>query len=416
MRRILPVTCAVLVAGAAGGTELPHDWEHWRYARPVVVPADATWARGTLPLEVWAKAGATLADLRVIDAAGSEVPYVVHARMGHRSRIWRDTQLSETGFVPGTYSQAVADVGAGAARHNMLEIEVGERDFFTWAEVAASDDRVTWRIVRERAPVYRFEREGLAGSGVVSYPDTQARWLRLRLLAADARLDVRRVRIAGEEVEEPELTPLPGNIRLAADPPRGESRWLVDLGCIGVPASAVRFDTARSEFHRPVSIEASDDEKRWTKAGDGDIYRYASHGAGEGDGVESRERLEVRFAESRGRFWRVTVFDRNDAPIEDLAVELLGTPRHIVFRPSAADPAHLLLYGNGRAETPRYELARLTTADERTAAVAVEPGSESENAGWVSPEPWSERNPAVLWSALALAVVVLGWLALRALR
>jgi len=38
------------------------------------------------------------------------------------------------------------------------------------------------------------------------------------------------------------------------------------------------------------------------------------------------------------------------------------------------------------------------------------------NVGYLSPEPWSERHPALLWLALAVAVAVLGLLALRALR
>jgi len=416
VRWLLPATCAACAAVAAWSAELPAAWKHWRYGRPLAAPEAVTWASVTLPLEVWGQAAGSLDDLRLIDAAGSEVPYVLHARLGQRSRIWRDTELSEIGFVPGGYTQAVADLGAGAAPHNTLEVEIAERDFFTWAEIAASDDRATWRIVRERGPVYRFGKEGLSGSGIVSYPATQARWLRLRLLAADEKLEVRRVSVAGEQVEEPELVSLPGRLEREADAPRGESRWLVDFGCGGVPASAARFGSGRGEFHRPARIEASDDGDLWRPAGDGDIYRYAPREAGSDDRLEVREHLEIRFGESRGRFWRVTVFDRDDPPIEDLKVELRGTPRHVVFRPSAAGPSHRLLYGNGRAAAPRYELARLTTAAERAAAVAVAPGAEFENAAWVSSEPWSERNPAVLWSALVLAVVGLGWLALHALR
>jgi hypothetical protein len=362
---------------------------------------------------VWDKASPGLADLRVADASWSEVPHVVHARTGRSSREWRSTALSETGFVPGGYTQAVADVGEHPGRHNTLEVEIVERDFFAWAEIAASDDRVTWRIVRERAPVYRFEKDGLAGTGVVSYPETHARWLRLRLHAEDAGLTVRRLRVAAEEHEEPELVVLPVSAVRDGDAPRGESRFRAEFGDTGTPVGAVRFRTTRVLFHRPATIEVSNDGTTWKTTGTGDIYRSVART--EGSGAWS-EQLAVRFGEARGRYWRITVADRNDPPIDDLAVELLGTPRHLLFQPSRAGAVHHMLYGNGRATAPDYELARLTTFEDREPARAVEAGPESENAAWVSPEPWTERHPVVLWVALVLAVGVLVVLALRALR
>ena len=56
-----------------------------------------------------------------------------------------------------------------------MEIQTEEKDFMVWVEIAASDDRVTWRIVRERAPIYRFEKDGLEGTQTISYPRTRSR-------------------------------------------------------------------------------------------------------------------------------------------------------------------------------------------------------------------------------------------------
>jgi hypothetical protein len=145
----------------------------------------------------------------------------------------------------------------------------------------------------------------------------------------------------------------------------------------------------------------------------GEIYRYAGLVA-EDAGDRERQRLRVRFDEARGRHWRIAVVDRNDSPIEDLSCELFGTPRHVVFRPASVD-GYRLLYGNHRADRPTYELARLTVREEWEQATPADLGEPSANEGYVSPDPWSERHPEVLWLALGLAILVLGWIALRSL-
>ena len=162
------------------------------------------------------------------------------------------------------------------------------------------------------------------------------------------------------------------------------------------------------------ALGASQDGEDWNRVAQGEIYRYAGLVAEDAGGRE-RQRLRVRFDEARGRYWRIAVVDRNDSPIEDLSCELFWAPRHVVFRPESED-GYRLLYGNHRAGHPTYELARLTVREDREQAAPADLGEQSANEGYVSPDPWSERHPAVLWFALVLAIVVLGWMALRSLR
>lgn len=414
MKRTASV-CLVCLTASVFAAELPGEWQAWRFSRPIIVPrgVERRLVRATLPLEVVGRAQPSFDDLRIIDGRGTEVPYILHARVGSRTVQWRATELSETGFVAGEYTQAVADCGTSAPLHNSVEIEIGQSDFFTWVEVAASDDREVWRVVRERAPLFRFEKEKLEGSRTVSYPDTRARWLRLRL-SGDEQLTVRSVRVAEEVIEEAELATLPARPRLDPDSPVGESVWEVDLAHANVPVSAVRCETERLEFHRPVRISTSRDGENWSRVTQGEIYRYAGLVAEDSEDSD-RQQLWVRFDEARGRHWRIAVVDRNDSPIDDLSCELFWVPRRVVFRPESGN-GYRLLYGNHRADHPTYELARLTVREEREQAFPVDLGVPSANEGYVSPDPWSERHPGLLWTALGIAIVLLGWIALRSLR
>jgi len=416
MRHRAACVGALLCATTVWGAELPEAWRHWSSFRPIDPPPQSAGrlVGVAVPAEVLGAARGDLADLRIVDEAGREVPFVLHARFGRSVRDWRATTLSDTGFVPGAYTQAVIDTGGDGRPHNALELDLAATDFFAWTEVAASDDRETWRVVRARGPLYRFEKDGLEGTRKITYAETTARWLRLRLQFGEQDLTVRSVRVAQEIVRPPELVALPVELRRVADPPAGQSRWEAHLDA-PLAASAVRLATAREAFHRPAEVSAGDAAAHLQRVASGEVYRYPPAESGSAQADADRERLQVDFAEARGRHFRVTVYDRSDPPVEDLRPQLLFVPRRVVFRPEPG-VSYRLLYGNTKADAPTYELARLTTTEELEAALPARVGAEGSNDAYVSPEPWTEGHPVVLWAALGLAILALAVLAFRSLR
>jgi hypothetical protein len=90
-------------------------------------------------------------------------------------------------------------------------------------------------------------------------------------------------------------------------------------------------------------------------------------------------------------------------------------PRLILFRP-APGHSYRLAYGNSKAQTPQYDLERTLHIVATEEAFADQLGTEQENSAYEDPRPFSERHPEILWGALALAVVVLGYTALRTMR
>lgn len=425
-RKILLLLLALAVAAAGQQSEpprvdFPEAWKDWRYARPIIVaPVEKPGlARVTLPPELFARAETSLSDLRVIDYENKEAPYVLYTRLGGKTQVWRTVKVLDTGFVPGQYTQAVIDTGTGGEVHNTLELQISQTDFFVRAEIAASDDEKTWRIIRSGVPLYRFRSEGREGSQILHYPDTRSRWLRLRLDEAEKALSVEGSRVTREVVKETELVPLSGTTVPVPEeePPPGQSGWVVDLGSERIPVSVIDFETAQPAFHRAVRIEHSDDREKWSYAGRGEIYRLAAK-RGNNRGDQTGTALRVEFPERRGRYWRIFVINRNDPPLEGLQLELFGTPRHVVFQQTPGR-SYRLLYGYRRAPMPQYELARLTSTEDWDLAPGGSLGEAEENALLYRPpppKPWTERHPVVLWAALLLAVGVLGWLAVRSLQ
>ena len=392
-------------------------WSEWNYARPIerkgteAAREEIRLLSVVVPREVYARAQRSLADLRIVDDTGAEVPHLLHAFHGRREVRWRDVVAFEPSFVPGRYTQMIVDTGPQPAPHNSLELSTPDTDFFAWAEVAASDDAHNWRILRERLPLYRFREQGHAGNPVLSYPETRSRYLRVRVLLPDKQFAVTGLRVAREIVEEPERVPFDVSFTPQPGALERHSVWVADFGEFVPPVSEIDFTVREAEFHRPVSVFASDDGEFWRTVGSDAVYRIRSDG-------RISEQLHVRFTETAARYIRVAVFNRDDAPLQEPVLKIAGTPRRIFFR---AGPArrYWLLYGNGKARKPEYELARLIPDTELRSAEAAQLGAELLRpgfAGRTDQRPWTERHPLVLWSALGLAVVVLAYLALRALR
>ena len=401
---------AVAIAATA---ELPPQWKNWRYSMsidPGLTEAER-YINVTVPASVMSHAQPGLPDLRVIDSSGREVPYALSARLGGRTRDGREAKLLEPSVVPGQYSQALFDLGKGARVHNAVTLGIeGQDDLLTWVEVAVSDDHEHWRVVRERAPIYRLLQAGLEARTTVSYPDSVARYLRVRILDGSRPYHI----VSGTVVHEvaTEAERVPAGITLSSAPSTSASSsvgsasvWTADTAQI--PISEVRFDSSQKSFYRPVSVEVSEDGSQWTSVASGEIYRTVERG-------QPRESLSVEFPEHTGAHWRVTVHNRNDAPLEGVAAALYMTPRHVIVR-QAPGQQYSLIYGNSRTTAPQYDMARLIDPNVVNSATLATLGGETENSAYANPAPWTEQHQMVMWIALGVAVLVLGALAVRSL-
>src|SRR5262249_35245836 len=165
-------------------------------------------------------------------------------------------------------------------------------------------------------------------------------------------------------------------------------------------------------FFRSVAITTSSDGKQYLEGQTfGEIYRY----------VESSNRIEKlsvpinNLSSSGNRYWHVEVNNLSDEPLSNVKLSVFMVPKLILFRP-ASGHSYRLAYGNEKALYPHYDLERTLriSADEETFADTL--GPEQENSAYQDPRPFSERHPEVLWGSLALAVVLLGYTALRTMR
>lgn len=403
------VFCLSLLAA-----DLPSPWRSWRFSRSVEQARPDKLNYIQLDREVFAHSENQLADLRIIDESGQELPYELRSQISAPPEPVRvAATLRENSFVPGKFTQVVLDLGVRAGFHNSLLVQTQESDFINWVEVAASDDAHVWRIVNPRAPISRFRKEGLEGNQTVRYSENNARYLRLRIQESGQPFQV-----SGVELFSSPATPreshgsnaLPLLASLAPDPgdSASQTQWTVDLGG-DIPVAKFKLETSQPEFYRWVHVAASGDRKEWQPAGGGEIHRYVADG-------KTEESLSVQCYESWGpRYWRVEVLNGDDVPLSAARLSVAIPLRFVLFHPKAGH-SYRLIYGNFRAALPRYDLARTLKIPAAGDMLQLSLGAEEATSNYADPRPFTERHPNLLWAALGVAVILLGFAAVRALR
>ena len=241
MRRGVLVTGAIGAAllsafAALAGTSLPAAWKYWHYSRAIELPTTGVTTPATqfadvvAPPDLYRHAQVGLADLRVIDDRDTEIPYVIFQRVGSSKSSTLPTTLRENSFTAGAYTQLVLDAGAHAPFHNTARIETGEADFIEWVQVEASDDGHIWRMVQERAPIFRFRKNAHEGTQVVHYSENNAQYLRVRILDGERKFPVTSAEILRQTSEPAERVPLQRALLAGAKQPAGRSVWSAELG------------------------------------------------------------------------------------------------------------------------------------------------------------------------------------------
>ena len=407
--------CAATLAALAmlATAPLPSAWKHWRYSRTIELPAtDATRLVSVVaPLEMYSRAKPRLADLRVIDDQAAEIPYVTFRQAGTSNTALLPSTLRETSFTAGKFTQLVVDFGPHAPFHNALRIDTAAPDFIEWVQVEASDDGHLWRMVQERAPIFRFRKENHQGTQIVHYSENNAQYLRIRILDGDAKFPVDSVNELHEVIEPAERVPMGIALSPDANQPAGRSVWTAEVGAPAPLATELQFAAdSPAEFIRSVNVSTSTDGKDWDTFESAEIYRYRR-----GDAV--LEKLSVGFpnAEPQARYLRVEIVNGNDAPLTGAAPQLYITPQHIVFEQQPGR-RYSLIYGQERVEAAQYDLGRRVDAKLMAAAAAGQTGPEETNTDWVDPRAWTETHDMFLWVVMLAAVLLIGYAAVRSLR
>ena len=394
MTALVALVVGVAAAAIAGDV----DTSEFRYTRtlaaspgaPVVFEPDGA---------MYGHAGVDFPDLRIVDAAGTQVP-------------WRSAPLPEA--VPlqavelvargrlGDTVSVVLDRGANREVVDRIVLTIPGKEFVGEVEVLGSNTGAEASYATlSTTPIYSVQGAVDARSTTAVFPPTDYRFL---LVRASGVSDVTGASVARDPTQ-PRLEPVPAETRQSD----GAQRTIVrlDLGFARVPVDSIRIRSSTDQFVRNVTVEGSNDRTAFAPLGSGEIARFR--------GVE----IDQIDLDARHRFLRVVIENGDDVPLAGLRVVAEAKPRRLLLA-DGHEPPFELYYGSPAAAPAAYDFERLpaaATGFER--AVEGRLGPESVNEFFEPPadtRTFFERNDSALQALLVLAAIVVavgGILALR---
>ena len=394
--RILGLGMAVTLVLGAG--VIPADWQ-WNQSLPVKEPG---LVRVPLPPATLDVLRPGLADLRLLDPAGTEVAWVPEhpLQVAAASPVRRPKS-----FTVSLQSQStVVTVETDLTRPvEGITLSTGDGSFLKALKVEASPDARSWQLIAKGLPIYQNYQGQTRRE--VSFPAVTSRWLRLTL--DDSRSAP--VPIAAVQVQELEpgqeavLEKTPARIVIRDELPR-ETRLRLDLGSANRDIVFLDLLSPDPFFTRRASVRERRFERgEWSERilVSGLLYREPLPDGSPGP--------PARFEIDRTIPTRevILVIENGDSPpLQVSSITVASHPVELVFWAREAG-SYRLLAGNADCPVPGYDFAafadRLRAARPQTATLgSLEPNPFFRPqpvapdpfmlGGPLDPSPWQYRK------------------------
>jgi hypothetical protein len=395
------LTAALAVVATVAVAALATDVETsaFRHTRALTAAAGA----GPVAFEpdgaLYAHAQVGFPDLRVVDAAGVEVPWRVAPLP--EAVTPESVELVARGRLDDVVS-VVIDRGGAPEVADRVVLVIPDQEFVGDAEVLGSMTGAEGSYATlSTTQIYAVRGAVNARSTSAVFPATDHRFL---LVRASGISDITGATVA-RDPRAPALQAVPAEVR------RRESERAtivrLDVGFAKVPVDAIRLRSSTEQFVREVTVEGSNDRVAFTPLGAGEIACFR--------GVDI-DRIDVA---ARHRFLRVTIENGDDVPLGGLTVTAEARPRPLLLA-DGHEPPFELYYGSRAVSAPNYDFARLPAA--ATGFEQARPGSLGAETANVLFEPpadartFFEKNDRALEVLLVLAAIVVSAGGLLALR
>lgn len=364
----------LLLDGLVASAAPPDAWQHtqsFEVASPGLVKI-------SLPPATLDAARPALEDLRLHDATGNELPFLI-TRPVPADKAVRSAKSFQVSLNP---TATVVTLETGLTQPiDGVTLESPAQNFIKAVRVESSDDGRSWRTLTQGQPVFR-QPYG-AGNLKVTFPPTSARWLRLTV--DDQRSQP--VPFTGFQIHAATTESTPCEWENATITERnenpGETRLTLNLGAANLDIASVQIDTDEPLFTRTVTLavpqvtEAGVFEQ---VVGQGVIYRVAVEGQPAAAGLSVTLNAKVLSRE-------LILLIRNDdsPPLAISAVRTERRPVYLTFMARQPGTFHLLT-GNKTCAAPRYDLAALGTDLKNAVLAPVKISLMTDNPDYRAPE------------------------------
>ena len=424
----------LLLAAVCSGASI--DLTKWQCTAEVTLEGTTgEYCALTLTPEIYNVARTDLADIRLIDRDGNQIPYVLAKDEDRTETVkYNPTILNRSTDTNGNVL-ATLDFG-GQTVKNSIEVETAGDNFRRAVKVEGSNDNVQFFIIVDRAYIFAVSDKNRHRFSTIDLPSNDYRYIRVTvspMTAEETKPAINEVlafkiekKPAQKQAVEMIQTEHTENVNYHS------SNYVYDLKFRRLPVVEIGLNTDDTSFYRCVTIQGRDTATQKVKINSEDnrqrfsevevpwntittdaIYRYTD-AAGK---KYERLTLPTRWSDAH-RYIRVIVNNYDDQPITIRFASAKMMPHKIIF-PAPSDKSAKLYVGNESAGHPHYDLARRLTnpMQVKTAQAALAGLADNPAAGKTqAKQPWTEQHKILLLAILVVVVLVLGVFMLSSLR
>jgi hypothetical protein len=432
---VSPAALAALVVGMVTNL-FALEPAQWKYrARVTIEAGTGEYCSLMLTPDVYNAARSDLGDIRLLDARGEQIPYVLAKPADiAEKRTYEPTLINRS---EGSARAAVVTLDFGdKTLKNSIEVITQGDNFRRAVKVEGSNDNIEFFTLVERAYVFavsydkRFEQ--------VDLPASDYRYLRISVSPMEAeqnspvidRIKAFKIEQSVAERRAVEMVP----VEHSEDEEKRSSIHVYDLAYRSLPIREIELDVTDESFYRYVTIEGrdaatqkvqvrSEDNRQrfrevevpWQRIIGEAIYRYTV-----ADG-KTRENLLLEIPSGRRvhRYVRITISNYDDRPLSVKSASANMIAHRMVFA-SAGNQAPVLYVGSESARKPQYDLGRRLGDPLRIKARTAMLGGLLDNPLFAEadqgPAAWTERHKVLLLIVLVAAALVLAGFILKSFK
>ena len=358
--------------------------------------------------DIWNHARKDLADIRLYDPRGTQVPYFLNQQRGGIFSEEQPAKILNLGAIKGHTEFDVA--GGEIAEYDRIRLQLNAKDFITTAAVEGINTAGQSRGTKLGSfTLYDFSRENLGSNSVLKLPPSTFRYLHVRLSSGVLPIQVKGATIYNMREKQSAWTDV------GVCHPSEQKEHTTILTCDvspRMPLERILFRAASGQinFRRNVSVT----DEHGGQVASGEITRIRMNRGGT---MVTSEELAVKVIPGQDSDRLTVTIDNGDDPgLTFDSVQPQSIERRLFFEPQRETVLNLY-YGDQKLAAPVYDYAKFFKAD--PAPVQARLGTGTDNPayrGRPDDRPWSERHRSLLWTAMLLAVAVLAGLAIRSLR
>jgi hypothetical protein len=383
----------------------------------------------TLDAEVYSHTRDDLADLRVLNADGQELPYQLQTHsVLNSSQHWVGvvSTVNAIDQLPDNTLQIQLTRKDGSELPAELRFATPLVDFEHQVEVAVGDGK-SWRVIAPDALIFDYTRFYDLRQLAVPLPAHSGAHYRIRVsnITDETRSPRRTLTQSGERITETqELVSRPFRIdsvslwhrearshtqpKLLQHPLVASSTQIssdsnethIHLRTNRQPITQFQLQNPSANWSRQVIVEIPTDNDGWRSIATETCSQIDLPGL-------RRDKLRVVIPETRSLHFRLRILNQ-DSPALRPTIAAWGVAHQLVL--FSRDAPARLLYGAESAMAPQYDIGSILSA-QTTVPAYGELSAESANAVFAAPSGWRHRlnDKRLLGLALVVMVVLLGF-------